>query len=324
MPTAFPTSRRWRPVSPVQTPIAATPDRSFSSVGRRRTLSSSAFFEAAQQAGYSLTDDVNGFRQEGFARFDQNLHRGRRLSAARAYLHPAMGRPNLDVVTRANVMGIRFQQRRATGVEYRTWRGERRTVAAGEVILCGGAFNSPQLLQVSGVGDGDHLRDVGVPVVHHLPGVGANLQDHLEVYVQHAASQPVSLNPLLAWYRRPWIGLQWIVPQGTGNDEPLRGGRVRAQQRRRRLPEPDVPLPADRRALRRLAPRRSAWLPGARRADELRRARLRAHRFARRPGQAGAAIQLPVDPERPPRVGRGNSRRPQHPRPAGIRPVRRR
>ena len=183
-----------------------------------------AFFEAAQQAGYTLTDDVNGFRQEGFARFDQNLHRGRRLSAARAYLHPVMGRPNLDVMTRANVMAVRFQGRRATGVEYRTRRGERRTATGGEVILCGGAFNSPHLLQVSGVGDGDHLRRVGVPVVHHLPGVGTNLQDHLEVYVQHAASQPVSLNPLLAWYRRPWIGLQWIVRRGPGTTNHFEGG----------------------------------------------------------------------------------------------------
>ena len=82
-----------------------------------------AFFEAVQQAGYALTDDVNGYRQEGFARFDRNLHRGRRLSAAGAYLHPVMDRPNLDVVTRANVMGVRFDGPRATGVEYRTWRG---------------------------------------------------------------------------------------------------------------------------------------------------------------------------------------------------------
>src|SRR5688572_10302373 len=83
-----------------------------------------AFFEAVQQAGYELTDDVNGFRQEGFARFDRNLHRGRRLSAARAYLHPVSSRRNLDVVTRANVMGVRLAGRRATGVEYRSWRGE--------------------------------------------------------------------------------------------------------------------------------------------------------------------------------------------------------
>jgi choline dehydrogenase len=190
-----------------------------------------AFFEAVEQAGYALTDDVNGYRQEGFARFDQNLHRGRRVSAAGAYLHPVMGRPNLDVITRANVMGVHIVGRRAIGVEYRTWRGARRTVTAGEVILCGGAFNSPQLLQVSGVGDADHLKQVGVPVVHHAPGVGANLQDHLEVYVQHAARQAVSLNPLLAWYRRPWIGLQWIFRRGPGTTNHFEaGGFVRSNE----------------------------------------------------------------------------------------------
>ena len=188
-----------------------------------------AFFEAVQQAGYQLTDDVNGFRQEGFARFDRNLHRGRRLSAARAYLHPVMNRPNLDVVTRANVMRVLFDGTRSTGVEYRTWRGSRRTVNAAEVILCGGAFNSPQLLQVSGIGDRDHLRGVGAPLVHHLPGVGENMQDHLEVYVQHEASQPVSLNPLLKWRHRPWVGLQWIFRKGPGASNHFEaGGFVRS------------------------------------------------------------------------------------------------
>jgi choline dehydrogenase len=197
--------------------------------GKARNPLFRAFFEAIRQAGYELTDDVNGYRQEGFARFDRNLHNGRRVSAAGAYLHPVSHRPNLDVVTRATVLGVRFDGRRATGVEYNTWRGEGQTATAEEVILCGGAFNSPQLLQVSGIGDADHLRHLGVPVVHHLPGVGANLQDHLEVYVQHAANQPVSLNPLLAWRRRPWIGLQWIVRRGPGTTNHFEaGGFVRS------------------------------------------------------------------------------------------------
>src|SRR6266513_859532 len=111
-----------------------------------------AFFEAVQQAGYALTDDVNGYRQEGFAPFDRNVYRGRRLSAARAYLHPVMRRPNLDVKTRAFVTRVVFDGKRATGVEYtRVGRGPQRVVA-GEVILCGGAINSPQTLQLSGVG----------------------------------------------------------------------------------------------------------------------------------------------------------------------------
>ncbi|HSJ34737.1 MAG TPA: choline dehydrogenase [Acidimicrobiia bacterium] len=183
----------------------------------------SAFFEAVQQAGYPLTDDVNGYRQEGFAPFDRNVHRGRRLSAARAYLHPVLDRPNLEVVTRAFVTGVRMQGTRAVGVDYQVG-GKAESVAAGEVILCGGAFNSPQLLQLSGIGDADHLRSVGVDPVHHLPGVGRHLQDHLEVYVQHRSTQPVSVAPYLAWWRRPFVGLQWLFRRGPGATNHFEGG----------------------------------------------------------------------------------------------------
>jgi choline dehydrogenase len=176
-----------------------------------------AFFEAVQQAGYPLTDDVNGYRQEGFAPFDRNVHRGRRLSAARAYLHPVMDRPNLRVRTRTLVTRVLFEGNRAVGVEYTGRRGPAHTVRAGEVVLCGGAINSPQLLQLSGVGDADELRALGVDVVHHLPGVGENLQDHLEVYVQYACKQPVSMQPYLKWRYRPWIGAQWLfLRRGPG------------------------------------------------------------------------------------------------------------
>jgi choline dehydrogenase len=189
-----------------------------------------AFFEAAAQAGYPLTKDVNGFQQEGFARFDRNIHRGRRLSAARAYLHPVMSRPNLEVVTRAQVDRILFDGTRATGVEYRM-RGRSQRVTAGEVILCGGAFNSPQLLQVSGVGDADHLRSVGVDPIHHLPGVGQNLQDHLEVYVQYASKEPVSIQPWMAMWRRPLVGLMWLFRKGPGASNHFEaGGFVRSNE----------------------------------------------------------------------------------------------
>ncbi len=175
-----------------------------------------AFLEAAQQAGHPLTSDVNGYRQEGFAAFDRNVYRGRRLSAARAYLHPAMSRPNLEVKTRATVSQILFDGSRATGVEY-TERGRHRQVArAGEVILCGGAFNSPQLLQLSGIGNAAELEPLGVEVVHHLPGVGENMQDHLEVYIQHRATQPVSIQPWMAMWRRPLVGLMWLFRKGPG------------------------------------------------------------------------------------------------------------
>ncbi|MCP3977400.1 MAG: choline dehydrogenase [bacterium] len=173
-----------------------------------------AFLTAVEQAGYPLTTDVNGYQQEGFARFDRNIHRGRRMSAARAYLHPAMSRPNLDVVTRALVSRVRFSGHRAVGVDY-VRRGRTESVDAGEIILCGGSINSPQLLQVSGVGPAAHLESLGIDVVHDLPGVGQNMQDHLEVYVQHASSQPVSMYPALKWWNRPLIALQWILRKGA-------------------------------------------------------------------------------------------------------------
>jgi choline dehydrogenase len=175
-----------------------------------------AFFEAVQQAGYQLTDDVNGYRQEGFAPFDRNLHRGRRLSAARAYLHPVLHRPNLEVTTRALVTRVLFQGGRAVGVEYVRGNGPPRQVHAGEVILCGGAINSPQTLQLSGVGNAAELASLGIEVVADLPGVGENLQDHLEVYVQHACSQPVSVAPYLKYRWRPWVGLLWLLRKGPG------------------------------------------------------------------------------------------------------------
>jgi len=169
-----------------------------------------AFFQAAQQAGYPLTDDVNGYRQEGFAPFDRNIHRGRRLSAARAYLHPVMARPNLEVTTRAFVTKVLFEGTRATGVEFTKRGGSPQVARGGEVILCGGAINSPQLLQLSGVGPAAVLERLGIAVVHDLPGVGQNLQDHLEVYVQYACALPVSIQPGLKKWRRPFIGAQWL------------------------------------------------------------------------------------------------------------------
>jgi len=185
-----------------------------------------AFFEAVQQAGYELTDDVNGYRQEGFARFDRTIHRGRRVSAARAYLHPALSRPNLTVRTGAFVGRVVFEGTRAVGVELDA--GE--IVRAGEVVLCGGAINSPQLLQLSGVGNAQELETIDISVVHDLPAVGENLQDHLEVYVQHAATQPVSVQPALKKWRRPEIGARWLFlrsgPGATNHFEA--GGFVRS------------------------------------------------------------------------------------------------
>jgi choline dehydrogenase len=184
-----------------------------------------AFFEAVQQAGYALTDDVNGYRQEGFAPFDRNIHRGRRLSSARAYLHPVMRRPNLTVTTRALVTRILFRGSRAVGVEYARGRSTPRTVEAGEVILCGGAINSPQTLQVSGVGNAAELRVLGIDVVQDLPGVGEHLQDHLEVYIQHASTQPVSVAPYLRYRNRPGVAFRWLFfRSGPGATNHFEGG----------------------------------------------------------------------------------------------------
>ena len=182
-----------------------------------------AFLEACQQAGYPLTDDVNGYQQEGFARFDRNVYRGRRLSAARAYLHPVMKRPNLTVVTRALAHKVLFDGTVATGVQYEV-RGKVKVARAKEVVLCGGAFNTPQLLQLSGVGDREHLESLGIPVVHHNPAVGEHMQDHLEVYVQYVCKEPVSLQPNLALWRRPWIGFQWLFRKGPGASNHFESG----------------------------------------------------------------------------------------------------
>jgi choline dehydrogenase len=191
-----------------------------------------AFFAAVTQAGYALTDDVNGYRQEGFAPFDRNVHRGRRLSAARAYLHPVMRRPNLTVACRAFATKIIFEGNRAVGVEFvRGGRGGSASggsvqrVRAGEVILCGGAINSPQLLQLSGVGPAGPLRELGIDVVADRPGVGENLQDHLEVYVQYASKLPVSVAPALKWRNRPIVGARWLfLRSGPGATNHFEGG----------------------------------------------------------------------------------------------------
>ena len=182
-----------------------------------------AFFQAGEQAGHPNTPDVNGYRQEGFAPFDANRHRGRRLSAARAYLHPVMNRPNLKVITRAHTTQILFDGKRATGVEYRK-RGKLRTVRGTEIIVCGGAINSPQLLMVSGIGPRADLESLGIDVIAHVAGVGQNLQDHLEVYIQYKSKKPVSMQPYLAKWRMPIIGLQWLFRRGPAATNHFEGG----------------------------------------------------------------------------------------------------
>ncbi|AWB91473.1 choline dehydrogenase [Aeromicrobium chenweiae] len=189
-----------------------------------------AFLEATEQAGYPPTDDVNGYRQEGFARFDRNVHRGRRLSAARAYLHPVKHRPNLRIETLAHVTGLRMQGTRVVGVDYLRGGRLRRSIGAGEVVLCGGAINSPQILQLSGIGNAAELAELGIDPVADVPGVGENLQDHLEVYIQYASKQPVSIGPWLKHRHKPRIGAEWLfLRRGVGATNHFEaGGFVRS------------------------------------------------------------------------------------------------
>ena len=184
-----------------------------------------AFFEAAQQAGYPLTDDVNGYRQEGFARFDRNIHRGRRMSASRAYLWPVRHRKNLRIETHAFVSKVNFEGKRAVGVDYSTASRRKRTATAGEVVLCAGAISTPQILQLSGVGDKTLLEQHGIDVVEHVPGIGENLQDHLEVYIQYKSKLPVSIAPGLRYRERPKIAFQWLFQRkGLGATNHFEGG----------------------------------------------------------------------------------------------------
>ncbi|RPF55252.1 choline dehydrogenase [Aquisalibacillus elongatus] len=188
-----------------------------------------AFFEAAVEAGYNRTPDVNGYRQEGFGPFDKHVYKGRRFSASRAYLDPVKNRQNLTIRTRAFVESIDFDGTRASGVTYRR-NGKTHQVKAREVVLAGGAINTPQLLQLSGVGDAEHLESLGIKPIVNLPGVGENLQDHLEAYIQYTCPEPVSMQPSLNKLRMPWIGLQWLLgrkgPAATNHFEG--GGFIRS------------------------------------------------------------------------------------------------
>ena len=152
-----------------------------------------AWIEAGQQAGYPYTPDFNGARQEGFGPVDCTIAHGRRASAAVCYLRPALKRPNLTVITKAQVTRILLQRGRAIGVEYARKRQKHEILASREVVLSGGAINTPQLLLLSGIGPASEIGRHGVKVAHHLPGVGKNLQDHVHGAVKHYCSAPVSL-----------------------------------------------------------------------------------------------------------------------------------
>ncbi|MCX5539638.1 choline dehydrogenase [Paraburkholderia sp. CNPSo 3076] len=175
-----------------------------------------AMIEAGVQAGYARTDDLNGYRQEGFGPMDRTVTaKGRRASTARGYLDQARHRPNIDIVTHAVTDRILFSGKRACGVVFLDGPARVTRYARREVLLCAGAIASPQILQRSGVGPGAWLRELDIPVLLDLPGVGQNLQDHLEMYMQYECKEPVSLYPALLMRNQPAIGLEWML-RGTG------------------------------------------------------------------------------------------------------------
>ena len=187
-----------------------------------------AMVDAGVQAGYPRTDDLNGYQQEGFGPMDRTVTpQGRRASTARGYLDQARARPNLTIVTHATTDRILFDGKRASGVSYLIGNSNNATEARArrEVLLCAGAIASPQILQRSGVGPAALLRELDIALVHELPGVGQNLQDHLEMYLQYACTEPVSLYPALKLLNQPGIGAQWLFAgNGIGASNQFEAG----------------------------------------------------------------------------------------------------
>ncbi len=176
-----------------------------------------AFKEAGEQAGYGVTEDYNGERQEGFGDMEMTVYKGRRWSAANAYLKPALRRGNLQLVKGALVRRVLIEDGRAVGVEFETGGEIREARAAREVIVSASSINSPKILMQSGIGDAGHLNEMGIEVVADRPGVGANLQDHLELYLQQACTQPITLYKHWNLVSKAVIGAQWLFfKQGLG------------------------------------------------------------------------------------------------------------
>ncbi|MDP9137874.1 MAG: choline dehydrogenase [Pseudomonadota bacterium] len=170
-----------------------------------------AFIAAGREAGYPVTEDYNGRQQEGLGPFKMTVWQGRRWSTANAYLRPSLQRRNVRLETRALARRILIDGKRATGVEYEQ-HGEIKTArAARDVVLAASAINSPKLLMLSGIGPADHLRDLGIPAVHHLAGVGQNLHDHLEILLQVECLEPITLNGKMSLWSKGRIGLEWLL-----------------------------------------------------------------------------------------------------------------
>ncbi len=201
------------------------------SKGRDDGILFAAFVKAGQEAGYPYTSDMNGYQQEGFGPMDRTTGKGIRHSTSVGYLKPAMRRSNLTVLTRAQATRILISGKSVDGVEF-THKGRRKTALSfRETILAGGPINSPQLLMLSGIGPGKQLRDAGIEVAHDLPGIGENLQDHLEVTVQVECTQPVSIYKYYNLLGKAYVGAQWLFMRtGIGATNQFEaGGFIRSR-----------------------------------------------------------------------------------------------
>ena len=170
------------------------------------------FIEAGKEAGYPLTEDINGFRQEGFGLLDSSIFKGERSSTAVSYLKPVKNRKNLTIITTAQVQRVLIESGRATGVIYKKKNGkDTKVTATKEVILSAGAVGSPHILMLSGIGPANHLKDLGIEVVANLPGVGQNLNDHPDFVLKYKSLKPISIWPKTKSYRKILAGIQWIL-----------------------------------------------------------------------------------------------------------------
>lgn len=185
-----------------------------------------AAIEAGAEAGHPVTKDFNGYQQEGWGPYQLTIHKGERWSAARAYLYPALNRPNLTCLTGARTSRILVENGKAVGVEIILEKGEKKSVYAdAEVIVCAGAVQSPQILKLSGIGPGEELRGHGIDVVHDLPGVGENLQDHLDVCMSWECPQPITIYSLRKGFKTLTIGLEYLFQRkGLGTQNMLESG----------------------------------------------------------------------------------------------------
>jgi choline dehydrogenase len=177
--------------------------------GPRKNPLYGAFVEAGRQAGFELTDDYNGSKQEGFGPMEQTIRGGRRWSAASAYLKPALKRKNVSLV-KGFARRVIIENQRAIGVEIEAHKQIQVVKARREVIVAASSINSPKILMLSGIGPGDHLKEHGIQVVADRPGVGRNLQDHMELYIQQESTQPITLNSVLNPFSKALIGAQWL------------------------------------------------------------------------------------------------------------------